>query len=378
MNVADNNRQAQVSCDDARWVHPSFQPLATDRNGPFLVLPDDQLLTADTDGLLTSADEGRTWAPLAPAAFGQDPREPASFYLLRTRTGTLVMVYLEIAQQHFSWDDEAGEPKEDCRLEMWAVRSLDDGRTWVDRQRLLDGYNANFFGFLQIRGGRLVAVAEHLVTQPARWVACSLFSDDEGRTWRRSNPVDLGGHGHHDGATEPMLAELSDGRLLMLIRTNLGRFWEAFSEDGGRYWRTIRPSTIEASSAPGCLLRLESGRLVLVWNRPAPEGGIWPLTPPGPATEVAASWYREELSIAVSEDDGHTWAKPLVLARQVGGQLSYPFLLERRPGELWITAGFAFRRGWEDPLPLRVRVGEEELVALVRGDGGLEARPTRT
>jgi len=43
----------------------------------------------------------------------------------------------------------------------------------VDRQRLLEGYNGNFFGFLQIESGRLVVVAEHLVTQPAHWVVCS-------------------------------------------------------------------------------------------------------------------------------------------------------------------------------------------------------------
>jgi hypothetical protein len=365
--MPDDSHQTQPTSDDARWIHASFTPLATDRNGPFLLLPDDQLLTADTEGLLTSADDGRTWSLLAPASFGQDPREPASFYLLRTAAGALVMVYLDMARRAFNWDDEAGEPQENCRLELWAVRSLDGGRTWVARQRLLDSYNGNFFGFLQIRGGRLVVVAEHLVTQPGRWVACSLCSDDEGQTWKRSNLVDLGGHGNHDGATEPMLAELSDGRLLMLIRTNLGRFWEAYSEDGGCYWRTTRPSPIAASSAPGRLLRLQSGRLVLVWNRPAPAGGSWPLTPPSPLTEVAASWYREELSISVSGDDGQTWSDPLVLARQVGGQLSYPFLLERRPGELWITAGFAFRHGWEDPLPLRVQVREEELARLLQG-----------
>ena len=96
---------------------------------------------------------------------------------------------------------------------------------------------------------------------------------DDGKTWKRSNLIDLGGHGHHDGATEPMVAELSDGRLLMLMRTSLDRFWQAFSDDGGRYWRTIQPSSIDASSSPGHLVRLSSGRLVLLWNRLNPEGG---------------------------------------------------------------------------------------------------------
>ena len=348
---------------EGRWVHPLFEPLVADRSGPFLVLPDGRLLTADDANLLTSADEGQTWTPLGPAAFGQQTREPASFYLLRTASGALAMVYLDMAHQAFEWDDAAGEPVAGaCRLELWAVRSPDGGQTWEETQSLLDGYNANFFGFLATSTGRLVVVAEHLVTLPARWVVCSFVSDDEGASWRRSNLVDLGGHGHHDGATEPMLAELSDGRLLMLIRTNLGRFWQAFSEDGGRYWRTILPSEIEASSAPGHLIRLQSGRLALAWNRPAPEGGTWEKEPAGPATEIPTSWSREELSLALSKNDGATWTAPLVVARQVGGQLSYPHLLERRPGELWVCAGFAFRKGWEDPHPLRLRVSEEALV----------------
>jgi predicted neuraminidase len=211
-----------------------------------------------------------------------------------------------------------------------------------------------------------VASVEHLVRNPGHWVACSLSSDDEGKTWRQSNLIDLGGHGHHDGATEPTMAELSDGRLLMLIRTNLDRFWQAFSDDGGRYWRTIQPSPLDASSSPGCLLRLRSGRLVLLWNRLNPEGRIWPKSRPGVASEVPASWHREELSLAFSEDDARTWTKPLVIARQTNGQLSYPYLVERRPGELWLMAGFAFRRGWKEPVPLRLRAHEGELLEATK------------
>lgn len=348
---------------DGRWVHPVCRPLATDRNGPFLVLPDGNLLTADRANLLRSRDDGRTWEPQGAAAHGQDPKEPASFYLQRTDAGVLVMVFLEIADYTFSWDETTGEPKPDCRLHLYAVRSPDGGKSWSPRQLLLDGYNANFFGFIRLRTGRLVAVVEHLASQPGRWVVCSLISDDDGATWKRSNLIDLGGHGHHDGATEPTVAELSDGRLLMLIRTNLDRFWQAFSDDGGRYWRAIEPSALDASSAPGHLQRLASGRLLFVWNRLGPaDGKPWPKQLASQAAEIPASWYREELSVAFSENDGKTWTKPLVLARQSGGQLGYPFLIERRPGELWISAGFAFRKWWADTLPLRVAATETDLL----------------
>ncbi len=348
--------------ENGRWVHPLCCPLEASRNGPFLILDEDALMTIDSEGVKTSRDDGESWSPPISVLPGIKSEEPGSYYILRTKSKTLVTVYLDFTTYRFSWDDEKGEPKDDCRLELWAARSLDGGKTWVDRQRLLEGYNANFFGFIQTRSGRIVATVEHLTRNPGRLVACSLVSDDEGETWRRSNFIDLGGRGHHDGAMEPTVAELSDGRLLMLIRTTLDRFWQAFSEDGGEYWRIIKPSRIDASNSPGYLLKLKSNRLVLVWNRLNPEGRVWEKAKPGPASERPVSWHREELSIAFSEDDGENWTKPVVIARQRGGQLSYPYLFERRPGELWITAGFAFKKGWREPLPLRLKLFEEDFL----------------
>ena len=83
-----------------------------------------------------------------------------------------------------------------------------------------------------------------------------------------SNLIDLGGNGHRGGATETTVEELRDAPLEVI--TNLGVFWEAFS-DGRMYWRTMGPTTIEASSAPGTQAAASS-RLLLVWNRPFPEG----------------------------------------------------------------------------------------------------------
>ena len=352
--------------EGAPWIHPVCQRLGISRKGPFAILADQRLLTMDAHGLSASNDDGQTWTDFIPAAHGQDPTEPASCYLIMTPAGTLVMVYLDLlsSRRRFSWDAENGEPKPDCYLELCVVRSLDEGRTWTAPQRLLDGYNANFFGFIKTSGGRLVIVAEHLVSNPGRWVVCSLISDDDGQSWQRSNFIDLGGHGHHDGATEPTVVELSDGRLMMLIRTNLGFFWQAFSDDSGRYWRTIQPSEIDASSAPGYLVRLQSGRIALVWNRRNPSDRVWPLVnPTAQHNELPASWHREELSIAITADDGQTWSHPLTIAGLRGGQLSYPHVFERRAGELWVIAGFASRKWFnDDPIGLDLRIDERALV----------------
>lgn len=349
---------------EGRWVHPLCEELPINANGPFLILNDGRLATVDREGIRFSEDDGISWSPPTWICEGIKDDEPASYDLVQTKKGTLVLLYLNFINYRFNWDEELCDSKDSC-LELWSIRSLDGGNTWIDNQRVMEGYNTNFFGFIITSSGRLVAGVDHFLSNPGRSCAMTVFSDDEGKSWNRSNIIDLGGRGHHDGAMEPTIAELSDGRLLMLIRTNLDRFWQAISEDGGRYWRTIYPSQIDASTSPGRLLRLKSGRLVLVWNRLNPEGRIYPKSGPWAGGEVPASWHREELSISFSNDDGKTWTPPVVIAKQRGGQLSYPYIFERRPGELWVIAGFAFKNGWKDPLPLRLKLREEDFLSPI-------------
>lgn len=343
-----------------RWIHPACRTLEISRKGPFVLMPDGALATVDDKGFSLSYDRGKTWSEPVFVCQGLNPSEPASYYLLCTRNNVLILVYLNFEGRKFSWDNERNEPG-DCRLEVWSIRSLDGGKTWVDNQKILGGYNANFFGLMQTASGRVVVPLQHLVSDPGRLVVCSFYSDDDGQSWQRSNWIDLGGHGHHDGAFEPTIAELPDGRLLLLIRTGLDRFWQAISEDG-RYWRIIQPSAIDASSSPGYLLRLKSGRYVLVWNRLNPEGRVYEKTRPTPFhSELSASWHREELSLAFSED-GFSWSRPVVIARQTGGQLSYPYVFEPEPGLLWVIAGFAFKKYWQDPWPLKLELLEKDFI----------------
>ncbi len=348
---------------EERWVHPAVEMLEVTHNPPFVILEDGSLGTIDDKGFYISKDDGKTWSDPVPVCEGLDPEEPASYYLLRTKNNTLVFVYLNFIGKKFDWDEKKKEPREGCKLEVWAIRSLDGGKTWIDNQCILDGYNTNFFALIQTRSGRIIAPFDHLTSNPGRFIVCALYSDDEGKTWQRSNWIIRSGHGHHDGALEPTLAELSDGRLLMLIRTSLDQFWQAISENDGKYWRIIQPSGIPASNSPGYLLRLSSGKLVLVYNQLYPEGKTIPKSIMPQHTEFPSSWHREELSISFSDDDGKTWSKPFVLARQPGGQLSYPYIMERRPGELWIIPGFAFRKMWDEPLPLKMKINVDEFIS---------------
>ena len=62
---------------------------------------------------------------------------------------------------------------------------------------------------------------------------------------------------------------------------------------------------------------------------------------------------NEEFSIALSEDEAQTWARPNVIAREKGASLAYPYLIEPEPGLLWIFS----RQGG-----LQLSVGESDLL----------------
>jgi hypothetical protein len=224
-------------------------------------------------------------------------------------------------------------------LPTYAVRSPDDGKTWETPQKLHDDWTGAIRDMIQTQDGTVVFTSMMMRHNPGHHSVVTYSSPDEGKSWRRSNVIDCGGVGHHAGVTEATIEQLEDGRIWMLMRTNWKTFWEAYSNDGGVFWSWIGPTEIDASSAPGMLQRLQSGRLVLVWNRYFPEGQTsFPLSGgDNQWSEIPVSNHRLELSVMFSDDEGRTWTEPLVLAKNKKGWISYPYLFEAQPGELWLT-----------------------------------------
>ncbi|MBC8234493.1 exo-alpha-sialidase [bacterium] len=327
---------------EEHWLDPRCTVLPIDKLGPFVELSDGNLMTIEGNATHQSKDDGRTWSEACTISQEPPPGRPSGGgQFLKTHDGVYVYVYMDMETFKWEWDESHSEAAEDVRLDVWAIRSLDEGRTWIDRQRIFEGYCGALINIIQTKSGHIVVPVQRLIRNPSRHGMCTYVSADNGKTWERSNIIDLGGHGHHDGAMEAIVVELQDGRLLMLLRTNWDYFWEAYSSDHGLSWRVIKSGDIDASSAPGYLTRLVSGRLVLVWNRLYPQGKSDYPRRGGDCnlSQDKASWQREELSIAFSEDDGKTWTEPAVFACDKGG-LSYPYIFERREGELWITTWF--------------------------------------
>ena len=332
--------------ESGRWTHPQAAELdiLPGVTGPFVERGDGSLMIVGSEGARISADHGKTWSEPRLLYAGPGPGIPTSGPLLRTRAGAIVLLYVDGSTFFWDWDDNSGQPAANVRGDVWSIRSLDDGETWIDRQLLMEGYCGALITIIQTGTGEIVAPVQRLLYDPGRHATSTYVSTDDGVTWSNSNTIDLGGHGHHDGALEATLTELKDGRLLMLMRTGLDWFWEAYSSDKGRSWLQFGPSQIDASTAPGYMARLASSRLALVWNRLYPGGTNIFTRRAGQNTQALSSTHRDELSIAFSEDDAESWSEPVVLARNPrrgsSGGISYPRIFEFRPGELWITTGF--------------------------------------
>lgn len=271
--------------------------------------------------------------------------------MLRARDGVLHLFFLGFVK--FEWDKNHLNPTPNCRSDLWTARSNDEGQTWSKPQRIFEGYTGATNGAEQTRDGRIVVPFSYYTTNPGRLLATTVSSADGGTIWKTSNPIDIGGAGDHDGALEPCVIELRDGRLWMVIRTTRNVLWESFSSDGGQSWTPAQPTTIDSTSAPAHIVRLRDGQLLMAWNRA--EGG------------------RRLLHLAFSPDDGKSWTPSWVAVR---GSATYPFILEPEPGDLWIGYMDA-HKGWNSPTARHMRVAQKDVLEAIQSKNKTK-EPTRS
>ena len=99
---------------------------------------------------------------------------------------------------------------------------------------------------------------------------------------------------------EPCVAELHDGRVLMLARSGTGFLLESHSADGGVTWSAPKNTTLVSPCSSLTLKRLPDGRLIVFYDhaKPYEPGWFFPRCP---------------LVYAVSADEGATWSGPTVV-----------------------------------------------------------------
>lgn len=147
---------------------------------------------------------------------------------------------------------------------------------------------------------------------PTAFFAVLMYADGDLRTWHilplKPAPMFTPTAPHtgvrwQQNNRENTIAELSDGRLMMLSRTATDFHYISYSEDGGESFSDPVPSTFHGTATMPRLLRLSDGRLLFFWcnTQPLPEredaDGIW--------EDVFTN--RDANHVAVSENDGKSW-----------------------------------------------------------------------
>lgn len=182
-------------------------------------------------------------------------------------------------------------------LNVFLRRSGDGGLTFGEPMQVtnLPGYHVmNNDRVIRLKGGRLLAPTASTADaeKEDHYLCRTWISDDAGVTWRAgSGTVDYAKR----GAMEPEVLEMNDGRVLMIIRTQLGHIGAAWSEDGGDTWSAASDWGVRAPEAPATVRRIPStGDLMLIWNDTFADG-------------EGHGGKRTPLTIAISKDEGKTW-----------------------------------------------------------------------
>jgi sialidase-1 len=220
----------------------------------------------------SSSDGGRTWGEKFTLIENDGGCNVMEVNFLRLRNGDLALFHLQ-----------KNTESSDCRIMMRT--SADEGKTWSAAKQLSPA--GKYTGLtngrsLRLRTGRILLEA---------WEggdSYCVLSDDDGKTWRDSQRVQPA----KGKSYEPACIELKDGRVMMLMRTELGSQYQSLSQDGGQAWTkpTPTPTPLAGSAAPVAITRIPTtGDLLAIWNH-------------NPGTN-----RRNPLTAAISKDEGETW-----------------------------------------------------------------------
>ncbi len=282
-----------------------------------------------------SDDDGRTWS--SKQLLFEFPR------VIGERLDGLTMVDSEgvlriFGMNHLALNVQTMAPEDQDR-DIWQSVSRDMGRTWSPCAEI--DYGHSTVGWLnnvtELSDGRIVLPLAYLsARETGKWIATCIYSDDRGDTWRHSRShlvVDSGRGDLESGACEPVVIELEPGRLWMLIRTQTGWLYEAFSDDGGETWSAPLQSRFKSTNSPAGVFKLDDGRIVLMWNN-CTFGNLEDFR--GDRSVVAA---------AISADQGITWHGYREIARAVSTwALAYPFAAQTNRGDIITYLQFGSHR----------------------------------
>ncbi|MBQ9873291.1 MAG: exo-alpha-sialidase [Thermoguttaceae bacterium] len=325
--------------DPSITLHKNAEPFPSPYPGPFVRAADGAIVTVNGTESHWSVDEGKTWES-APA-LDKEKFQILDFSIVRAKDDSLVVAF-DNGKELKSGKWNEGSVK-DWEIPVYSIRSEDNGRTWSEPVALQRDWVGALRAMTTLESGRIVLAA--MAIEPWHHNIPVYYSDDQGRSWTKTQTIDMKGSkiNDHDGAMEPKILQKKDGSIYMLIRTTRGVFYRSISKDEGVTWSEPEPTGIENNNSFGELAKLSDGRWVLVWNRDEkfPAFGYEPDPKDWVVEDMSYSWIRRrnELSIAFSSDEGETWTDPVVIARTPNEKIwiAYSIFFEQEPGVFWIA-----------------------------------------
>jgi Neuraminidase (sialidase) len=258
----------------------------------------------------TSADNGKTWSDDKVLVANEGKCNVMSVSIVRLENGELLLFYLRKDQRRRS-----------CST--YVRRSADEFKSLSDpvRVTLLEGYHVvNNDRVVQLSTGRLIVPAAlhtgfdesgKVTSFTGKGVVMAYYSDDDGRSWQRSDTPVTRVQQRKLVLQEPGVVELKDGRLWMYMRTGHGFQYGCYSSDDGVTWSQPAPTNLASPLSPATVERVPwTGDLLCVWNDHSD-------------THVFPEGRRTPLCIAVSKDQGRTWSQSRVIEGDPDGWYCY-------------------------------------------------------
>lgn len=215
---------------------------------------------------------------------------------------------------------------------LFIKKSYDKGNSWKDLELLCEksgilGKNKPIY----INSNVILIPVEDEIS----WDPGFLRSDDSGKTW------ELIMVSSNKKVIQPSVVNLSDNSLLAYARSWEGKIFQMVSQDYGLSWSKPEPTSLPNNNSGIDMTLLQSGNLVLVFNREGLGKGL--------RDNGETAWGpRNPLNIAISEDEGESWPHGKIIEKEnqkndyyedltnievpVIGEYSYPSIIQDSEG----------------------------------------------
>ncbi len=193
--------------------------------------------------------------------------------------------------------------------------SKDNGQTWSPKNEIPRGCLGPIKNKpVRLSSGKILYPTS--IEIPGKWAVYMETSNQDLTGWEKIQIKELKYQKDTLDAIQPSVLFYGDGRLQILCRTRNKCIVESWSDDNGKTWSPLSPTTLPNNNAGTDAVTLSSGMQLLIYN-PVTKG-------------------RNKLALACSFD-GKNWRKVIDLEDKDSGEFSYPAIIQDKSGIVHAT-----------------------------------------